>query len=298
MVERWAHRPTMHVSTAGGSLHALLFAGAAGTLLLLMPSILAAYPLFILCHMLVLSIACLALNLLFGTAGTLSLGHATYFGVAAYTGAFLYRFSGVGSLELFCPPACFPRPCSPPLSDSFASGTRIFFAILTLRPRWCVFPRHQRGGLSAVRRGGWGLYMLGGGSMSLPRFTILGTEFSARDFVPVFYNVIVAAFLVSMLLLWRITYSPFRLALRAIRDNDTRAAFIGIPVRQYRWYAFIVSGILHGSRRRPVRPIGASNHPRPTLLAILCAIGSRHRPRWHATLRGTGRGSVRIRRSR
>ena len=32
----------------------------------------------------------------------------------------------------------------------------------------------------------------------------------------------------------------------AIRDNETRAAFIGIPVRQYRWYAFIISGFFMG----------------------------------------------------
>ena len=31
----------------------------------------------------------------FGMAGSLSFGHATYFGVAAYTGAFLYRFYSV-----------------------------------------------------------------------------------------------------------------------------------------------------------------------------------------------------------
>ena len=45
----------------------------------------------------VFSIACLGLNILFGMAGSLSLGHATYFGVAAYTGAFLYRFYSVES---------------------------------------------------------------------------------------------------------------------------------------------------------------------------------------------------------
>lgn len=66
----------MRANRVGGSLHALLLACAVGILLLLMPSILAAYPLFILSHMLVLSIACMGLNVLYGTAGSLSLGHA------------------------------------------------------------------------------------------------------------------------------------------------------------------------------------------------------------------------------
>jgi ABC-type branched-subunit amino acid transport system permease subunit len=57
-----------------------------------MPFVLAVYPLIILSQALVFSIACMGLNLLFGSAGSFSLGHATFFGVAAYTGAFLYRF--------------------------------------------------------------------------------------------------------------------------------------------------------------------------------------------------------------
>ena len=77
------------------SFHVLLFAGATAIVLLLMPFVLTAYPLIILSHILVFSIACLGLNVLFGTAGSFSLGHATYFGVAAYTGAFLYRFYSV-----------------------------------------------------------------------------------------------------------------------------------------------------------------------------------------------------------
>ena len=36
------------------------------------------------------------------------------------------------------------------------------------------------------------------------------------------------------------------MALRAIRDNDVRAAFVGIPVRLYRWRAFVISGAVVG----------------------------------------------------
>jgi branched-chain amino acid transport system permease protein len=93
---------------------------------------------------------------------------------------------------------------------------------------------------------GWALYLLGGGSMYLPRLTILGTEYAAGEFIAAFYYVIVAAFLVSALVLWRISTSPFGQALRAIRDNETRAAFIGIPVWQYRWAAFVLSGFFTG----------------------------------------------------
>jgi branched-chain amino acid transport system permease protein len=230
------------------SLRAFLFAAAAGMVLFLLPSALAAYPLIILSHMLVLSIACLALNLVYGTAGMLSLGHATYFGVAAYAGAFLYRFSIVESLELYLLSGIVAATAFAALIGFFCvRATKIFFSILTLAFSMIVYSLVINGAVFRPFGGvGWGLYLLGGGSMYLPRLTILRAEFSASEFVPAFYNVIVVAFLASTFVLWRISNSPFGQALKAIRDNDSRAAFIGIPVRQFRWFAFMISGFFMG----------------------------------------------------
>jgi len=76
----------------------LLLAAGVGAGLLLMPLLLPPYYLIELCYVLVFSIACLGLNLLLGTTGLLSLGHAAYFGVGAYTGGFLFTFFDVQSL--------------------------------------------------------------------------------------------------------------------------------------------------------------------------------------------------------
>src|SRR3990172_8318026 len=81
--------------------HVLALAVAAGAALLAMPFLLPPYSLFILSHALVFFIACMGLTLLFGPAGMLSLGHATYFGAGAYAGAFLYRFYNLESLEAY-----------------------------------------------------------------------------------------------------------------------------------------------------------------------------------------------------
>jgi Branched-chain amino acid transport system / permease component len=54
------------------------------------------------------------------------------------------------------------------------------------------------------------------------------------------------AFFLALGALWRVSRSPFGMALRAIRDNDVRAAFVGIPVRAYRWRAFVLSGAITG----------------------------------------------------
>jgi branched-chain amino acid transport system permease protein len=227
---------------------ALALAAGAGLCLVLMPHVLAPYPLFILSHMLVFAIACLALNLLYGTAGSLSLGHATYFGAAAYTGAFVYRFTSANSLEVYLASGLLAATVlAIVIGFLCARSTKMFFALLTLSFSMVVHALVIDGAVFHLLGGvGPALYQLGEGSMYIPRLTILGAEVAARDFIAVFYHVIVLAFLVSTLVLWRIGASPFGQALRAIRDNELRASFIGIPVWQYRWRAFVVSGMLVG----------------------------------------------------
>jgi branched-chain amino acid transport system permease protein len=46
--------------------------------------------------------------------------------------------------------------------------------------------------------------------------------------------------------MWVIVHSPFGKALQAIRDNATRAQFLGVRIRHYRWLAFLVSGCFTG----------------------------------------------------
>jgi branched-chain amino acid transport system permease protein len=241
----------------------LLFAGAGAVTLLLMPLVLPPYALVILSHALVFSIACLGLNLLFGTTGLLSLGHATYFGVGAYTGAFLYRFFGVTSFEVYLLSGILSSTVFAAVIGFFCIRvTRIYFAILTLAFSMIVYSLVIDGAVFWLFGGlGWALYLLGEGSLYVPRLTILGIEFPPREFISAFYNVIVVSFIGSALLLWRITRSPFGSALRAIRDNETRAMFIGIPVWRYRWSAFILSGFfvglaggLYGQLARQITP--------------------------------------------
>ena len=93
---------------------------------------------------------------------------------------------------------------------------------------------------------GKGLFFVGYGGLYIRRFTILGTDPAPERFIPTFYYVILLAFFLSLGALWRVSRSPFGMALRAIRDNDVRAAFVGIPVRPYRWRAFVISGAIMG----------------------------------------------------
>jgi branched-chain amino acid transport system permease protein len=243
--------------------HALLLAAAAGLVLVIMPLALAEYPLLILSHMLVFAIACLGVNLLYGTAGSLSFGHATYFGVSAYTGAFLYRFTPINSFEGYLASGLLSATVfALVIGFLCARSTTFFFTMLTLSFSMVVYSLVIDGAVFQLMGGvGWALYLLGEGSMYIPRLTILGTEIPAAEFIAVFYLIIVAAFLFSTLVLWRIVASPFGQALRAIRDNEMRATCLGIPVWQYRWRAFVISGAfvglaggLYGQLARQITP--------------------------------------------
>jgi branched-chain amino acid transport system permease protein len=215
---------------------------------LLAPAALSPYLLIIWSYALILSIACLGVNIVLGTTGLLSLGHAAYFGAGAYAGAFLYRFAGVTSFEVyFLVGVLASTLLAAGIGFFCVRATKIHFAILTLAFGQIFHSLFIDGAIFRLFGPlGWSLYLLGGGSMYIPRLTILGIEFAPGEFIPAFYYVIVLAFCVSAFLLWRMNRSPFGKSLRAIRDNHTRAAYIGIPVRRYRWYAFIISGVFLG----------------------------------------------------
>src|SRR5262249_48894642 len=61
-----------------------------------------------------------------------------------------------------------------------------------------------------------------------------------------YYYYVLALFVVCVLLMGVIVHSPFGKALQAIRDTETRAQFVGIQIRRYRFVAFLVSGVFTG----------------------------------------------------
>jgi branched-chain amino acid transport system permease protein len=213
-----------------------------------MPALLPPYPLIELCYALTLGIACLGLNLVYGTTGLLSLGHAAYFGLGAYAGAFVFNVGDLRSLEVYLLLGVITATLAAAVAGTgCVRATRIRFTILTLAFGQLVHALFVTG---AVYRPlgdyGKGLYYIGYGGLYIPRFTILGMDPTPERFIATFYYVILVALFLALAVLWRVARSPFGMALRAIRDNDVRAAFVGIPVRSYRWRAFVLSGTVTG----------------------------------------------------
>jgi branched-chain amino acid transport system permease protein len=223
---------------------------AAGVLVLAaaLPMVLDPYHVIVLSSALVLAIACLGVNLLLGYTGLLSLGHAAYFGIGAYAGAFLFTFGDMMSLEVHLASGVLAAAALGSIVGLLCvRATRIFFAILTLAFAQVVHSLFVSG--AAFRpfgEHGKGYFLIGHGGLYIPRFTLFGAELAPEVFNTVFYYVILAAFLAAVAVMWRLVHSPFGLALRAIRDNTGRAALVGIPVRRYRWGAFVLSAVFAG----------------------------------------------------
>src|SRR6476620_3108189 len=191
------------------------------------------------------AIAALGFNLLLGYTGLLSFGHSAYFGMGAYTVAFIVRDLHVQSMELcilagvlstFVIAALFGYVC--------VRHTRIFFGILTLalsQVLWSLAFKFfwVTGGTDGIRVARTGITLLGG----LIDFKGSG---SYQKFVYAYYYYVLALFAISAALMWVIVHSPFGKALQAIRDNEIRAGFVGIRVRRYRWIAFVISGCFTG----------------------------------------------------
>lgn len=213
-----------------------------------LPIILSPYHVIVASSALVLAIACLGLNLLLGYTGLLSLGHAAYFGAGAYAGAFWFTFGDMTSLEMHLASGVLAAAVLGSVVGLLCvRATGIFFTILTFAFAQVMHSLFVSGvAFRPFGERGKGIFLLYDGGLYIPRFTIFGADVAPEAFNTAFYYVVLAAFVASVAAMWRLVRTPFGLALRAIRDNAERAAFIGIRVRQYQWGAFVLSAAFTG----------------------------------------------------
>jgi len=210
--------------------------------LIVLPFVVPPYQTVLLSYGLVLAIAALGFNLLLGYTGLLSFGHSAYFGVGAYAVALIVKYLKVSSLEILIVGGILASAAISALFGFLCVRyTKIFFGILTMA-------------LSQVL---WSLafkfFWVTGGSdgLRVPTPTLLGGlvragndkfEFLSHRY----YFYVLAIFVAAVAVMWVIVHSPFGRALQAIRDNETRAEFVGVQVWHYRWVAFLISGMFTG----------------------------------------------------
>ena len=210
--------------------------------LALLPQFISSYHVMLFLSGLSFAVMALGHNLLLRYGGLLSFGHGAYFATGAY---------GVGLLSMYFPEHfSFELAMLACLGASFLVSalfgfvcvrhTRIFFSILTLALSMLLFAILEKA------------YEYTGGSdgIRIPIPTVLGHEFSGMRRVEFlcshYYYILCGVAAAATVVLLAIVNSPFGKALQATRDNEVRAAMIGIRVKRTRWWAFVISGMFTG----------------------------------------------------
>ncbi|MBN8976461.1 MAG: branched-chain amino acid ABC transporter permease [Xanthobacteraceae bacterium] len=191
------------------------------------------YPFFVMQALCFALFTC-AFNLLIGYGGLLSFGHAMFLGTAGYFTAHALKVWGVSpAIGIIIGTA---GACALSIVTGWISIRRqgIYFAMITLALSQLVFfvylqtPfTHGEDGIQGIPQG----MLFGLFDLSQP--TTL-------------YYVILAAFLLAFLLIFRAINSPFGEVLKAIRENEPRAISLGYKTDHYKLMAFILSGTLSG----------------------------------------------------
>lgn len=197
------------------------------------------YILNVFTHALLLAALALAWNML-GVTGTISLGHAAFFGIGAYGSALLSFKQGLSPWLTI------------PFGGLLAIGLGLIVGLLCLRLRGAYFalatlafveiPKVITDNWDGVTQGSLGL-------IGLPRFPLLrigsvyidiGSSATASYYLMFIYTVMV------LCLVGFIFRSNLGLALQAIREEEVAAEASGIHTARYRLLSLLLSGFFTG----------------------------------------------------
>jgi branched-chain amino acid transport system permease protein len=188
---------------------------------------LSAYQLDLLTQMLIYAIFAMSLDILLGYTGLPSLGHAAYFGLAAYATAIIsLRFSA--SFALAAPAGVAASLIAAALFNLLALRTsRGYYLMITL----------------ALSQLLWSLAVswteLTGGDNGLPGVERPSAITSAAGF---FYLTLLV-FVVSTFALSVLVRSPVGYALKGVRENEGRMLALGYDVWKYKYFASLVAAL-------------------------------------------------------
>jgi branched-chain amino acid transport system permease protein len=193
------------------------------------------YATTILRDMLVLAILALSLDLLVGSAGLPSLGHAAFFGAGAYAAAIAAQRLGSDDLLLGFAAAIVVSALLALVIGLFAvRAAGIFFLMLTLAFAQMVFAL----AFQAVD--------LTGGSNGLAnvhRPMLFGLDFNGPEAL---FELVASVFVLVLLLLWRVRASTYGRALVGLRENERRMRALGYDTTRLKLSAFVLAGALAG----------------------------------------------------
>jgi len=185
-------------------------------------------------RVLVLGLAAMSVNFLLGFTGVLSFGHAAWFGLGAY---------GCGLMLKFGPPS---TPLGLFAGTVLGGVAGAILGALMVRRRGVYFA------MVTIAFGQVFYYIafqwssLTGGDDGLRDFSRQPLHFGSLTIDILsnsnyFYYFVLICFAIAVSVMGFILRSPFGRTLIAIRENERRARFLGIPVERHIWIAFTLS---------------------------------------------------------
>lgn len=230
---------------------------------------------YLVIRVMLLGIFAVGYDLLLGRTGLLSFGHAGFYAAGAYAlGFFSLRVSHhplLGVLVAVAAAALLGLA----VGALCVRSSEVYFSMLTLAFGMMVFALVWNA--SSITGGDDGLVGIARAPVTLPGISLS----IARD--AEFYYLVLLFFALAIFVAWRIRGSPFGLVLAGMRENATRVAFAGVPVRRYRLAVFTVSaayaglaGGLETLLESSARPMMAhwTHSSEPMLVSLLGGLGT------------------------
>jgi branched-chain amino acid transport system permease protein len=178
----------------------------------------------------------LSLDLILGYAGIVSLGHAAFFGVGAYTAGLLAKHY-------------WQEPLSGLLLSGLVAGI-LGYALshVVVRFRHLALIMLTLGFGLLLQEAANSAHAITGGADGLQGFrveSVLGFKFDMFGRTAYAYSLIIL--FLSFLICRRIIHSPFGLALKGIRENPARMPAIGAPSLAHLRKAYTIAAVMAGA---------------------------------------------------
>jgi len=204
---------------------------------LTLPWIGSRYDTFLGTQIAIYALFAMSLNLLLGTTGLVSFGHAAYFGIGSYACGILMKTLGVPFWLAFPAAGLIAAAFGLVFGFFCVRLTKIYFAMLTLAFAQIVWAICFK--WNDVTGGDQGLP-----DVPFPNLAWLGSLPGFQHFRvgELFYFLVLVLVAICIAVLRRLTDSPFGRVLTTIRENPERAEFIGVDVRAYELAAFAIAG--------------------------------------------------------
>ena len=190
-------------------------------------------------RVLVLGLAAMSVNFLLGFTGVLSFGHAAYFGLGAYGAGLALKFVAPSTPLSLLLGMLLGGIVGAILGALIVHRRGVYFAMVTIAFGQVFY--YIAFQWSSLTGGDDGLRGFARQPLDLGLFRIdILTDANA------FYYFVVVCFALAVGVMGFILRSPFGRTMIAIRENERRARFLGIPVERHIWIAFTLSCFFMG----------------------------------------------------